>query len=260
MLGGPSLVNIGWTDVPGAALGVLIALAVLALVIALLAFGARRRKSPSVVLDVTGALARMWVALVGVLAVFAVIQWATASWTQVAELPVAAPWPTPLPCDDRGASGGDAGAVLDCAHFSSASATITGLDGGVRALLGVADVLTLLVVAAPGVVLAVLCQSALSGRPFAPRTVRWLFIGAGVVLVAGCGGAILGDVGAAAAAREVLLPAGVPLESGEATATAPVAVRLALPAWPIGLALGMAALGVVFRRGAQLQRDSEGLV
>jgi hypothetical protein len=256
----PALVNIGWTDVGGAGWGVLIAVGVLAAVVALLVWDARRRRSPSVLLDVTGALARMWVAVVLIGLVAGVVALFVSPWTQISELPVSAPWPTVLPCEARGGEDPYTTAGLDCASLRVADATAVGLSAGIRVALGAGSILTLVVALVPGVVLAVLCQAALRGTPFAPRTARWLFVGAGVVLVAGCGGVLLGDVGAALAARELLPAAGAPSAAGDAVVTARSAVSLGLPAWPVGLALGMAALGVVFRRGAQLQRDSEGLV
>jgi hypothetical protein len=66
------------------------------------------------------------------------------------------------------------------------------------------------------------------------------------------GSAVLALI-AALAAAEALPRSGAELVSNGV-------FSLTLPLWPIGAALALAALGVVFRHGAVLQRETEGLV
>ncbi len=243
------------TDLPTVLLWGGVGVAVLAAIVALMVWDARRRKSPSVLLDVIAAMARVWVAIVLLGIVVTIIRWVSGGPYDVAAMPLSLQWPTELPCQSSGDEITGEGAVLYCARVESASATVSSLDGGLRALLGVGSVLSLLVAAVPGIVIAALGERALTPTPFAARSARWLLISAIVVLVSGTLGSLLTDVGSFLVAQSVLAES-----IADAPLTAPMAFNLNPPAWPLGVALGLAALSVIFRQGARLQRETEGLV
>ncbi|WP_231370921.1 hypothetical protein [Microbacterium sp. 11MF] len=243
------------TDMPSVLLWGTIGLAIVAAIVGLMVWDARRRKSPSVLLDVIAAMARVWVAIVALGIVVTIIRWVSGGPYDLAEMPVTLRWPTELPCQSRSGGITGEGAVLHCAVADSASATVSGLDGGLRALLGFGSVLSLLVAAVPGVVIAVLGQRALTRAPFAARSARWLLVSAIVVLVAGTLGSLLNDVGSFLVAQSVLAE---PI--ADSPVTAPWAFSLNPPVWPLGVALGLGALSVIFQQGARLQRETEGLV
>lgn len=248
--------SIAWTDPVGAVLLTVAGLAIIAAVLGLLAWDARRRRSPSIILDVTAAVARMWIALVGVGIVIAVWRWLSAGDTWIEALPVSMPWPTTLPCEAGTWTESFTTATLVCAHVDSVDATIVSLSLGAKLLLATGEVLSLIVVALPAVVVSVICGQAHKGAPFTRLVSRWLFIAAIVILVAGLGSEIATSAGRALAAAEVL-PA--PTGPGDSGVTSQY-FRLTVPVWPIGAALALSALGVVFRHGAVLQRETEGLV
>lgn len=242
------------TDLPTVLLWGGVGLAVIAAIVALMVWDARRRKSPSVLLDVIAAMARVWVAIVLLGAGLLIIRGFTTAPYDIAAMPISPAWPTSLPCQTSGYE--PTGATeLYCASADTAHATVSGLDGGLRALLTAGDLLSLLVLGVPGIVIAVLSQRAVVGAAFAARTSRWLLISAIIVLVAGTLGPMLTDIGAALVAQQVLPPAdaNVAVAAGRTFSIAP-------PLWPLGVALGLAALSVIFRQGARLQRETEGLV
>lgn len=246
--------SIGWPDLGGALLWVLGGLLVLGGIIGLLVWSARRRRSASTILDVTGAVARMWVALTGLGIVVTAWRWLSGGDTWLTDVPITLPWPESLPCEQF-APAEQTTTTLVCAHVATADLTIAALDLGTRLLLATSEILALAVVAAPGVVVAVACAQALRGTPFARVVSRTLLVVALVVLVAGMGAELAGSLGRALAATAVLAPSG-----SDAPVTTTGIYRLSIPLWPIGAALALGALGAVFRHGAQLQHDTERLV
>lgn len=242
------------TDLPTVLLWSGVGLVTVAAIVALMVWDARRRKAPSVLLDVIAAMARVWVAIVLLGAAVVLVRGSVSGSYDLSAMPVSLTWPANLPCEAGGYQA--TGAVeLYCASTDSVRATVMNLDGGLRALLTAGDVLSLLVAGVPGLVVAVLCQRALAGAPFAARTSRWLLISAIIVLVAGTLGALLTDVGSALVAQQVL-----PAPGADAAVTAGRSFTIAPPVWPLGVALGLGALSVIFRQGARLQRETEGLV
>ncbi len=242
------------TDLPAVLLSTGIGVAIIGALVGLLVWDARRRKSPSVLLDVIAAMARIWVAIVLVGAVFLIVRGVSSATYDIAAMPIETVWPTNLPCQ-TGDYEPTGATELYCAGTDSARATVGGLDGGLRALLSAGDVLSLLVIGVPGLVIAVLSQRAIDGPAFAARTSRWLLISAIIVLVAGTLGALFTDVGSTLVAQQVL-----PAPGTDAAVAAGRTFSIVPPAWPLGVALGMGALSVIFRQGARLQRETEGLV
>lgn len=246
--------TVAWADLGGALLAGGIWLGIIVIVLALLAWDARRRRVASVVLDVTGAVARMWVAIVILGAVAGLIGlWASPTLT-LTEFPVAMEWPTRLPCDQPDGSA-TAASTLYCARIVTATADVSGLGAGIKTLVFAGGLLAYATAAMPGVLVAVLSGRAAAGRPFDRSSSRWLLASSLVVLLAG----MLSEVLLAIArylAAEAVLPGAT---SGAAVTAAPT-FQMVLPVWPIGASLALAALAVVFRYGSRLQRDTEGLV
>lgn len=243
--------SIGWTDLPGALLMTAAGLLIVAGVIGLVVWDARRRGEPHAMLRTTAALARMWLALTGLALVVGAWQWLSGGDTWIADLPVWMAWPEPTCSTDIGPY---TEPTVVCAAVSSADVTIAALGFSTKALLALGQLLSLVVVAMPAVVVVIVCTYAVRGAPFAKPAARWLFIAAVVILVAGVGSAILTDVGHSLAAAEAF-PA-----PDDGSVTAQSTYRITVPPWPIGVAFALGALGVVFRHGARLQRETEGLV
>lgn len=245
-------VNIAGVDLVSAILFALLGAGIAAAVTGLLIWDARRRKSPSVLLDVIAALARIWVAWVILAILTTVLRWSTTDTFAFSDLPLWADWPTALPCDATAEAAG-AGMAIECARFTSGAVSVAGIDGGYRLLLALGEVLTLLVSAVPGLVIAVISQRAVEGRAFARRASIWMVAGAVTVLVAGTLGPVLSSLARQYVARAVLPP-------DSTTIVASPYISIDAPLWPLGIALALLALSVIFRQGARLQRDTEGLV
>lgn len=245
---------VAWSDLGGALIAGLVWIVIISLILAALVWDARRRKVSSVVLDVTGAVARVWVAIAAIGMVAGFVGLFVSPTTSLSDLPVHVEWPTSLPCD----SSGDAGAAADtlyCARVTSAEGEVTDLAADLKSLLFAGGLLTYVVWATPGVLVAVLCGLAGTGTPFARRAHRWLFGSAIVILVAGMLSEVILAIAAFLIAGTVL-----PSPASGASATASPTFGMVVPVWPIGAALALSALGVVFRHGFRLQRDTEGLV
>ena len=167
---------------------------------------------------------------------------------------VSVAWPETLPCEQAIPPEATTTSLV-CAHVATADATIAMLSVGTRMVLAVGELLGLVLAATPAVLLLVVCAQALRGLPFSRTVGRWLIIAAVVVLVAGLGADLVSSAGRALAAAEVL-----PAPDPDAAVTTTGIYRLTVPLWPIGAACALGALGAVFRRGAVLQRETEGLV
>ncbi|GAA5033752.1 hypothetical protein GCM10025738_17400 [Microbacterium fluvii] len=247
-------VSIGAEDLGGALLWVAIGLGVLLGIAALAVWAARRRGSTTIVLDATAAVARVWIAFVGLAAVFVMWRWLGGGTTWIPELPVTMAWPTALPCEQP-VPPESVGTTLECASVQVVDATIANLPVATRAVLALGDLLSLALAAMPAVAVAVICHQALKGLPFGRAAGRMLMLTAVVVLVAGMGTELATSIGRSLAAGAVL-----PGPESGADVTTTGIFRLTVPLWPIGAALALAALGTVFRHGAVLQRETEGLV
>ncbi|WP_127473857.1 hypothetical protein [Microbacterium sulfonylureivorans] len=244
--------SMGWPDLPGALLLIAGGLLAAAAFIGFVAWDARRRKSPAVVIDVAGAIARIWVAFTALHLVITSWRWMSPGDTWIPDVPVVADLLDTRTCGDI-TSVDAAATTLVCGYFHSADVTVAGLDLGIRALLAASDLLTLVAIGVPGLILAIACSQALKGVPFARVVTRWLFVGAVAVLMAGLGAELLGSLGRTILANE-LFP--VP---GEHVTTAGV-YQVSVSFWPIGAAFALGALGAIFRHGERLQREADLLV
>jgi hypothetical protein len=246
--------TVAWSDLGGALLAGLVWITIIAAVLAILVWNARRRRVPSVILDVTGTAARVWVGIVFIGAVVGLIALIASPVTTLTELPVAVDWPSALPCQSAGEAAG-ASTSLYCARLPTATAEIAALSGGIKTLVFAGGLLAYVAAAMPGVLVSVLCSLASAGTPFARPASRWLLVSSVVILVSGMLGEIVLAIARFLAAGAVLPGA----QSGD-PATAPSTFAMTVPVWPIGAALALAALAVIFRHGSQLQRDNEGLI
>lgn len=243
--------SIGWPDLPGALLWIAVGLVLTAGFIGFVAWDARRRRSTSVVIEVAGALARIWVAFTGVAMVVSVWRWFGGDvW--IADLPVVVTVPG-LSCGGVDEPVVATAPTLVCGSVSAADVTVAGVDAGMRMLLAAGDVLTLIAIAVPAVVLAIACSQALKGVPFSRVVSRWLLIGAVTLLVAGLGGELLGSLGRTILANEIF-----PAHGADVVSTG--IYRVSVSWWPICAAAALGALAAVFRHGARLQHDTEALV
>lgn len=243
--------SFGWPDLPGALLWLVGGLLVAAAFIGFVAWDARRRKSPAVVIEVAGAIARVWVAFTGLGIVMASLRWLSGGDTWIPGVPVTVTVPS-LSCGDIEPAQATT-TTLVCGSIDHADVTVAGLDIGTRVLLATGELLTFVTVATPGLILAIACSQALKGAPFSRIVSRWLIIGAAVVLVAGLGGELLGSIGRTILSNE-LFPA------SDAVITSTGVYRVSVSFWPICAALALGALGAIFRHGERLQRDTEALV
>ena len=110
--------------------------------------------------------------------------------------------------------------------------------------------------------IALVCFQLLRGAAFAPVVARAAILTAGVVLVGGLGTQLLCDIAGSMASSEALNVisaewTGYPDDWDIYTALPEPALAVSVDFWPIGAALGFAALAAVFRYGGVLQRDTE---
>lgn len=177
-------------------------------------------------------------------------------------VPVQPFWPQ-LPADTwiEGSS-----ATMVSGGFTSVELDVEGLSPLTRALWTASRVLALLVPGAIAALIAYACWLLLGGRPFAAALAKVTFATALVVLVGGMAMQILGDVAGSAASSEALTwtsarcPDIAGIDSAVQAWRPSPGTDVEIPLWPIGAGFGLAALAALFRYGADLQRDTEGLV
>nr|BFF09334.1 hypothetical protein GCM10025699_06370 [Microbacterium flavescens] len=203
------------------------------------------------VIEVAGALARIWVAFTGVGVVISVWRWFGGDvW--IADMPVVV-HVAGLSCGGVEEPVAATAPTLVCGSVSGVDVSVAGVDAGMRLLLAAGDVLSLIAIAVPGVVLAIACGQALKGVPFSRVVSHWLLIGAVPVLVAGLGGELLGDLGRTILANEIF-----PAPGADVVSTGIYSVSVSW--WPICAAAALGALAAIFRHGTRLQRETAGLV
>lgn len=176
------------------------------------------------------------------------------------DLPVATFWPSLKPSVQitDGPS-----AHVEAGGFDTAHVSVTGLDLGTRFWLAGGHALTGLTFALIGVVVAILCLRLLRGRPFDRTLSAAMFVTAMTVAVGGLAWQICFAVGESSASQQVLAITGwsineadVPGGISEIGLPAP-ALSSYVDFWPIFVGVALAAVGIAFRYGGQLQREKE---
>jgi len=126
--------------------------------------------------------------------------------------------------------------------------TAMGVGVGPHLLIAAGTICSVLAAAAPILSIFVLCMSALRNSVF-PSWIPRLFLACGTAtLVFGTVAPVLSEMGNGLAAAQVLPD------------DAFVSYYFEVPWWPALVALACGAFAAIFRHGARLQRDTEGLV
>ena len=177
-------------------------------------------------------------------------------------VPVQQYWPLPMPGVE--VTAGPTAEVIG-GGFTAAQLTLENLSPTVRILWASGQALGTLVPAVVAALIALVCFQLLRGAAFAPVVARAAILTAGVVLVGGLGTQLLCDIAGSMASSEALNVVaaewtGYPDDWDIHTALPQPTVGISVDFWPIGAALGFAALAAVFRYGGILQRDTERLV
>lgn len=229
-------------------LRVAILLAVLAVVAGIVVLIGRRRKSTTLVLDVTLTLSSWWVVLSAVGLVFILGKAIVGDFAEIANAPMNIPWAADLPCREAAEVSGRT--ELWCAGGATSNLTISQPDGATRVLAAAAQACALLYSTIPAALIAVVCFQTLRGRPFTTTITRTLVGGSIAVLALGIANDLLPGIASTVALRSVT-PFGSELY--------PEAFVVAVTPLPIIAALALAALAAVFRQGIRLQNQNEAL-
>ncbi|MGF6822226.1 hypothetical protein M2317_001130 [Microbacterium sp. ZKA21] len=246
------------TDLGTSLLFIAIGMLVLAALVGVAVWRARRRGSKTLVLDVALTVSGWWVTM-SALGVIAIVGKAfSADWMEIGGS-VGIPLPAGLPCVDLGdPAGSGTDPALGCGSASMASLTVYNVSAGVRILGSLTELCQLVVSTLPAAMIAVICFQTLRGRPFHRTVVRALTIGAIVLLIAGVSGELMAEISSTLALREVFEPG---------SEWYPMTFQLSVPLPAVGGALALGALAAVFSRGSRLQaerdqlaRETEGLV
>lgn len=220
-----------------------LAVLVIGMLTAFTIVGSRRRGSTTLALDVTDRLAFAWVCLcaIGViLAAFTSFAAEVILEDPVRQMVLDREPQLEASCEFAGA---DSLPGLGC------GGTIIGAAPGVRVLLFAGALLTIAASAAVGWAIHVAARSAREGAPFRPIVARTFTITGIVVMTAVVVGDIVRRIGMTLAARSL------PWREEDQI---PFPLEIAL--WPFAVGIGFFALAAIFRHGARLQRETEGLV
>jgi hypothetical protein len=221
---------------------------------------ARASGDPTPVVNLTLVLAAFYGALCVIGAVVGFVS-TLMSPSVTMTVPVSAYWPQ-LP--GVTVTGGQTADVV-AGGFTSAELTIENLSMATRVLWASGQSLGGLVPAAIAGLIALACFQLLRGAAFAPVVARAAMITAVIVLFGGLGSQILSDAAGSMASSQALTISaaeysGYPDDFDIYTFLPQPALNISIDFWPIGAALGFAALSAVFRFGSRLQKDAELLV
>jgi hypothetical protein len=157
-------------------------------------------------------------------------------------------------------------AVVVSGGYDHATFQLSGLSAGVRLSLAGADLAAGGASFVVAIAVAILCRRVVAGDPFG-RVMPDVITVAGVsILVGGFVWQALSQLGSLLASQQAFhvtsghwtnSVAGITPESAAWPKTD---YSFALSFWPIGIALALFAIAIVFRYGAALQRETEGLV
>lgn len=212
------------------------------------------------ILTITRVGALTYAVVVGVVALYSAATVLIGDSTTI-DVPVEPYWPQPAGLTIT--EGGTA-TVLESA-FTIAALTVTGLGFGTRLLLAGGILLEGLLFVWIAVTIAQLSARTPAEGPFRPALVVAVTRTASIVLVLGLVSQVLRGVGASMASREALFIGGWSVQTDSPDidpghGMPEPAVAFDIQFWPIMLFFVLMALAVILRHGAQLQRDTTGLV
>lgn len=237
---------------------VLILLALAAAVLLLRA--AWRADDARAIVNTTYWLALIFSVVITITGTIAVVTTLVAKIVTV-DIAVATFWPT-LP---EGVTLEGMDASIRSGGFTTATLDLAGLSMSARILLATSIALQVVTVVAISSAVVAMCRQARTGRPFARTGARVATVAAVIVAAAGLAAQTIGDIGANMAARQALDWEGAGQDCTEScpditTWWPEPAITFELSLWPIGAALVLVALGMIWRHGAALERETEGLV
>lgn len=210
-------------------------------------------------LRTTGVIAVIY-ALADVIGMLAQVIGKLAGASVEVAMPVATFWPSlkPSVVIEQGPTASVAGG-----GFDNATVSVKGLDFAARAWLAGGDALIGATFLAIAIVIAMLCFELLGGKPFGGILPRIMSIAATAILIGGLGWQVCYAIGGNMASQQVLTVTGWSIadkdvaagvsETGWPAPTQDFTVSL----WPVLIALALAAVGIAFRYGGQVQRDRE---
>jgi hypothetical protein len=149
--------------------------------------------------------------------------------------------------------------------FDHATLDLSGLSIGTRSLLAAGQVTGAAIWILIAIALVLLCNRIALGNPFGALITRALTVSAFAVLIGGFASEVCLQLAQSSAIKEAF-----GITSGQWTNTAPgvtptsaywpsASTGFDIDFWPLGLALGLFALAVVFRYGQSIERDRSAL-
>lgn len=241
--------TVGAEDLAAGLSQVLLVLVILGFIASVVGVRARRSGNSAIALTIASSVSFGWVVLCGIGVLFVGYQNLFAPTVDVTANVTSTQPPELGTCD--GAVPAVDTATVVCGWPDGTTLQIAGLEFGLRSLLFFAALLGLVLFAVPAVAVRLIASHAEAGEPFDPRVARGLGILAIIVLVLGIVHDLLLPIAQTLAAHAAL---------GEDDPSGPPVFQLSVQFWPFAAALVLAALGAVFRHGARLQRETEGLV
>ncbi|HWK78841.1 MULTISPECIES: hypothetical protein [unclassified Microbacterium] len=246
-----------------AAAALVVALCI-AVIVVFLRPSAHRRMLPDGVpslVRVTLAVAVLWagIALVGAIVT-------TITTLVQTAVPITVPTQTYWPTLPDGAFVEGTTATREGGGFVSADVVVNGLSFGARICWAIGQALWWILPGAIASMVALACFQLIRGRAFAPVLAQASMVIAVIVSAGGVAAQVLSDIAGSMASAELLSYSGggyeevAGVEDVLAAWWPQEAFVVNFPFWPIAAGLAFAALAAVLRRGAHLQRETEGLV
>jgi hypothetical protein len=245
------LTTFGGGDLPGALATIAVTLAVIGVIVLIVTVWGRRRGDTMVAVKATLILARLWLIMWALGAIFTVVGAFSADFIELKDPVLMSIDQLPTGgaiCDDPSAPA--SGPVYLCDNI------VYGASFGVHMALLAGTLFVAAAALAIGWAIAVAATQVIGGEPFHPTVARTFGVSGLIVLAAGLIGSILQQIAMNLAVQElpVVGEEGVPF-------------YLSLEYWPLLVSLGSFAMAAIFRHGARLQsetsrlqKETEGLV
>ncbi|MDR2998525.1 MAG: hypothetical protein LBU78_10455 [Microbacterium sp.] len=241
--------SVGTEDLAAGLSQILLVLVILGFIASVVGVGARRSGNNAIALTIASSVSFGWVVLCGIGVLLVGYQNLFAPTVDVSAN-VTDSRPSEFgPCD--GSVPAVDTATVICDWSGGTTLQIAGLPLGLRSLLLLTALISLILMAVPGVAVWQIARRAEAGEPFDPRVARTLGVLAIIVLVLGILHDVLEPIGQTLAAHAAL---------GNDDAYGPPMFELTVQFWPFAAALVLTALAAVFRHGHRLQRETVGLV